>query len=238
MREIQWGTDPSLIKLHGGSMRPGIPPSIFNVPASCVPSPKPAPRPAKVDDQHLRSYTQSDETVRLAMNYDIPFDKTIQNVVTLQAHTSAYVDTKKEKKLVFLTRQLELLSQKQFSMNDYCFSLQSYPMYNYEQLRYFLLLPCKRKLQYITSSVDKDQVLRETFDKVRTLQQKNVFLLVDKVHIRPAVSFPGGLLNGMVENNRDFKTTSILCVMMKSLHKGPSPLISDTRPQADGSIPA
>ncbi|KAF2352234.1 hypothetical protein FHG87_017011, partial [Trinorchestia longiramus] len=48
--------------------------------------------------------------------YDIPFDKTIQNVVTLQAHTSAYVDTEKEKKLVFLTRQLELLSQKQFSM--------------------------------------------------------------------------------------------------------------------------
>ncbi|KAF2368310.1 hypothetical protein FHG87_000928 [Trinorchestia longiramus] len=51
----------------------------------------------------LRSYTQSDETVRLAVNYDIPFDKMIQNVVTLQAHTSAYVDTEKEKKLVFLT---------------------------------------------------------------------------------------------------------------------------------------
>ncbi|KAF2357557.1 hypothetical protein FHG87_011687 [Trinorchestia longiramus] len=47
----------------------------------------------------LRSYTQFDETVRLAMHYDIPFDKTIQNVVTLlQAHTSACVDTEKEKK--------------------------------------------------------------------------------------------------------------------------------------------
>ncbi|KAF2355449.1 Protein of unknown function DUF4817 [Trinorchestia longiramus] len=119
----------------------------------------------------LRSYTQFDETVRLAMHYDIPFDKTIQNVVTfLQSHTSACVDTEKEKKLVFLTRQLKLLLQKQFSMNDYCFPLLSYPKCNYEQLRDFLVLPCKRKLQYITSSIDKDQVLRETFDKVQTLQ--------------------------------------------------------------------
>ncbi|KAF2347561.1 hypothetical protein FHG87_021682 [Trinorchestia longiramus] len=150
---------------------------------------------------------------------DIPFDKTIQNVVTLQAHTPAYVDT--EKKLVFLTRQSELLSQKQFSTNDYCFAPQSYPKCNYEQLRDFLVLPCKRKLQYITSSIDKDLVLRETFDKVQTLQQKNVFLLVDKVQIRPTVSFSGWLLSGMAENNRDCKATSILCVMMKSLHKGP-----------------
>ncbi|KAF2362819.1 hypothetical protein FHG87_006431 [Trinorchestia longiramus] len=118
------------------------------------------------------------------MHHDIPFDKTIQNVVTLQAHTAAYVDTEKEKKLVFLTRQLELLLQKQFSMNDYCIVLQSYPKCNYEQLRDFLVLPCKRKLQYITLSMNKDQMLRETFDKVQTLQQKNVFLLVDEVQIR------------------------------------------------------
>ncbi|KAF2350986.1 hypothetical protein FHG87_018260 [Trinorchestia longiramus] len=254
-------------------MRPGIPPSIFNVPASCLPSPKLTPLPVKVEDQQLRyflqkdkitsfdafkpernlqkqyknliisrskerlvclfmtdnfnecslsvivenkltlcspltlsafkngisvplfktlhpnnglrSYTQFDETVRLAMHYDIPFDKTIQNFVTLlQAHTSTCVDTEKEKKLVFLTRQLELLLQKQFSMNDYCFALQSYPKYNYEQLRDLLVLPCKRQLQYITSSIDKDQVLRETFDEVQTLQLKNVFLLVDEVQIR------------------------------------------------------
>ncbi|KAF2352003.1 hypothetical protein FHG87_017239 [Trinorchestia longiramus] len=120
--------------------------------------------------------------------YDIPFDKTIQNVVTFQAHTSACIDTEKEKKLLFLTRQLELLSQKQFSMNDNCFALQSYSKCNYEQLRDFLELPCKHKLQYITSSIDKDQVLRETFDKVQTLQQKNVFLLVDEVQIRPTAS--------------------------------------------------
>ncbi|KAF2361954.1 hypothetical protein FHG87_007293 [Trinorchestia longiramus] len=98
--------------------------------------------------------------------------------------TSTYVDTEKEKKLVFLTHQLEFLSMKQFSMNDYCFALQSYPKCNYEQLRDFLVLPCKRKLQYITSSIDKDQVLRETFDKVQIMKPKNVFLLVDEVQIR------------------------------------------------------
>ncbi|KAF2361442.1 hypothetical protein FHG87_007792 [Trinorchestia longiramus] len=49
---------------------------------------------------------------------------------------------------------------------------------------HFLVLPCKHKLQYITPSIDKDQVLRETFDKVQTLQQKNVFLLLDEVQIR------------------------------------------------------
>ncbi|KAF2357664.1 hypothetical protein FHG87_011580 [Trinorchestia longiramus] len=160
------------------------------------------------------------------MHYDIPFDKTIQNVVTLlQAHTSACVDTEKVKKLVFLTRQLELLLQKQFSMNNYCFALQSYPKCIYEQPRDFLVLPCKRKLQYITSSIDKDQVLRETFDKVRTLQQKNVFLLVDEVQIRPTVLFSCGVLSGMAENNRDCKATFMLCVMMKLLHKGPSLMI-------------
>ncbi|KAF2363312.1 Transcription factor TFIIH subunit p52/Tfb2 [Trinorchestia longiramus] len=84
----------------------------------------------------------------------------IQNVVTLQTHTSAYVDTEKEKKLVFLTRRLELLSQNQFSMNNYCFALQSYIKCNYEQLRDFLVLPCKLKLQYIISYIDKDQLER------------------------------------------------------------------------------
>ncbi|KAF2356895.1 hypothetical protein FHG87_012349 [Trinorchestia longiramus] len=59
--EIHWGSDPYLIKLHGGSMRLEIPPSIFNVPASCLPSPKPAPRPAKVEDQQLRYFLQKDK---------------------------------------------------------------------------------------------------------------------------------------------------------------------------------
>ena len=101
--------------------------------------------------------------MRLEINYNIPFGNKIQHVVTLlQAHTSACVDTENEKKLVFLTRQLELLSQKQFSVNDYCFALESYPKCSYEQLRNFL-------------------VLRETFSKIRTLQQKNAVLLQTSV---------------------------------------------------------
>ncbi|KAF2350774.1 hypothetical protein FHG87_018470 [Trinorchestia longiramus] len=52
----------------------------------------------------LRSYTQSDETVRLAMNYDIPFDKTIQYVVTLlQAHISLCRHREGEKVFIFDT---------------------------------------------------------------------------------------------------------------------------------------
>ncbi|KAF2344133.1 Zinc finger C2CH-type [Trinorchestia longiramus] len=106
--EIHWGADPPLIKLHGGSMRPEIPPSIFNVPASCLPSPKSASPPAKVEDQRLRYFLQKDKISGLAVS----------------------------------------------------------------------------------------------------------------------------------DKNRDCKATSILCVLMKSLHKGPSLMISDTRPQADSSIPA
>ena len=315
--EKHWGANPPSIKLPGGSTRPAIPPSVFNVPASCLPSSKPVPRPAKTEDKQLRHFLQKDtitsfdafrperdlqkqyknliisrseerlvclfmtenfsecslsviventptlcsplicrafkkginvplgktlhpnnglrsygqfaEAVRLAINYDIPFDKMIENVVTLlQTHTSACVNTENEKKLVFLTRQLELLSQKQFSMNDYCFALESYPKCSYEQLRDFLVLPSKRKLQYITSSIDKDQVMRETFAKVKTLQQKNVFLLIDEVQIRPTVAFSGGVLSGMAVNKPDCKATSMLCIMMKSLHRGPSIMISVT----------
>ena len=91
-----------------------------------------------------------------------------------------------------------------------------------------MVLPSKRKLQYITSSVDKDQVLRDTFDKVKRPQQKNVFLLVDEVQIRPTVAFSAGVLSGMAENKPDCKATSMLCVMMKSLHKGPSLMVSVT----------
>ncbi|KAF2348314.1 hypothetical protein FHG87_020931 [Trinorchestia longiramus] len=53
-------------------------------------------------------------------------------------------------------------------------------------------------------------IQRETFYKIQTLQQKNVFLLVDEVQIRPTVSISGLLLSGMAENNRDSKATSIL----------------------------
>ncbi|KAF2355922.1 hypothetical protein FHG87_013329 [Trinorchestia longiramus] len=79
----------------------------------------------------------------------------------------------------------------------------------YPELRDFLVLPCKCKLQYITSSIDKDQVLRETFDEVQILQQKNVFLLVDEVQICPTVSFSGGVLSGpLLDQGYCLKTDS------------------------------
>ena len=66
-------------------------------------------------------------------------------------------------------------------MNDYCFALQSYPKCSYEQLRDFLVQPSKLKLQYIASFVDKDQLLKETFARIQTLQQKNAVLLQTSV---------------------------------------------------------
>ncbi|KAF2352328.1 hypothetical protein FHG87_016917 [Trinorchestia longiramus] len=99
------------------------------------------------------SYTQLDETVRLAIHYDIPFDKRSKMLSLFFKLTHQPVSTPRRRKSWFFARQLELLLQKQFSMNDYCFAFQSYPKCNYEQLRDFLVLPCKRKLQYITSSI-------------------------------------------------------------------------------------
>ena len=52
--------DPLFIKLPSGSTRPAIPPSVFNVSASCRLSAKPAPRPAKVEDKQLRYFLQKD----------------------------------------------------------------------------------------------------------------------------------------------------------------------------------
>ncbi|KAF2368257.1 hypothetical protein FHG87_000995 [Trinorchestia longiramus] len=100
-------------------------------------------------------------------------------------------------------------TKKQYSKN------RSFYKVKLRKLRDFLVLPCQRKLQYITSSIDKDQVLRETFDKVQALKQKSVFFLVDEVQIRPTVSISGGLLSGMAENNRDCKATSILITRSK-----------------------
>ncbi|KAF2348352.1 hypothetical protein FHG87_020892 [Trinorchestia longiramus] len=260
--EIHWGADPPLIKLHGCSVRPGIPPSIFNVPASCLTSPKPAPCPAKVEDQQLRYFLQKDKITSFdAFKHEQNLQKQYKNLIISRSKERLVclfmTDNFSECSLfVIAENKSTLCSPLTFSAfkNDISVplfktlhpnnGLRSYTRFdetvrlemNYEipfdktiqNLRDFLVLLCKRKLQYITSSIDKDQVLRETFDKVQTLQQKNMFLLVDEVQIRPTVSFSGGVLSGMAENNRDCKATSMLCVMMKSLHKGPSLMISMT----------
>ena len=67
----------------------------------------------------------------------------------------------------------------------------------------------------------KTQVLEKTFKKTRHVLQKNCMLLVDEVKIQPTVSY-----SGMAKNDSESKASSMLCVMMKCLHGGPSLMIS------------
>ncbi|KAF2348829.1 Ribosomal protein L22e [Trinorchestia longiramus] len=206
---------------------------IFNVPASCLPSPKPSSRPVKVEDQ-LRYFLQKDKITSFeAFKPDRNLQKQYKNLIISRLKERLVclfmTDNFSECSLsVIFENKLTLCSSLTLSAFKNGISvplfkilhpnngLRSYTQsdktvrlaMNY--LRDFLVLPYKRKLQYITTSIDKDQVLRETFDEVQTLQQKNVFLLVDEVQIRPTVSISGGLLSGMAENNRDCKATSIL----------------------------
>ena len=57
--ERHWSKDPPLVKLPGGSTRPAIPPSIFNVPLSSLPTKKFALRPAKTEEKQLRYFLQN-----------------------------------------------------------------------------------------------------------------------------------------------------------------------------------
>ncbi|KAF2354702.1 hypothetical protein FHG87_014539 [Trinorchestia longiramus] len=124
--------------------------SIFNVPASCLPSPKPASPPAKVEDQQLRYFLQKDKITSFdAFKSERNLQKQYKNLI---------ISRSKERPVcLFMTDN-------------------------------FKTFWCCHANASCSSSIDKDQVLRETFDKVQTLQQKNVFLLVDEVQIRPTVS--------------------------------------------------
>ena len=115
-------------------------------------------------------------------------------------------------------------------MSDYCLAFESFPNCSYDLLRdYNLVLPSKRKLQSVVPSLDEDLVLeKKTFKKMQLQQQKNAFLMVDELTIRPTIAFFGGMLSGMAKNNEDCRATSMLCVMMKLLYGGPSVMISVT----------
>ena len=113
-------------------------------------------------------------------------------------------------------------------MSDNCLVIESFPNCSYDQLRDYLILPSKRKLQPVVSSVDEDLVLEKTFNKIQLQQQKNAFVMVDELKIRPTIAFSGGMLSGMAKNNEDCRATSMLCVMMKLLYDGPSVMISVT----------
>ena len=175
----------------------------------------------------LSSYSQFDAVVHTFLSYKIPLDEALRKVVTvLQAQETA--DKKKAKKLDFITNNLKLLANKNFTVNDYCFAMGSFPHCNYEMLREYLVLPSKRKLQAVISSVNERDILSKTFAKVQKPQQKNVVLLVDEMKIRPTVAFSGGVLSGMAKNDPNAKATLMLCVMSKCLHRGPSMMVSVT----------
>jgi len=175
----------------------------------------------------LSSYSQFYAAVHSALNYDIPSDDVLRKVVNL-LQSQEVQDSRKAKKFDFLTNQLRLLADKHYSIKDYCFAVESFPQSNYELLREYLVLPSKRKLKSMISSVNVNELLTKTFKKVPRQQQKNVLLLIDEEKIRPTVAFSGGVLSGMAKNDPDSKATSMLCVMMKCLHRGPSVMISVT----------
>ena len=59
-KTLEWGSSIGEVKLPGGSNRPAVPPSIFNVPLSSLPTKKFPPRPAKTEDKQLRYFLQND----------------------------------------------------------------------------------------------------------------------------------------------------------------------------------
>ena len=313
--EKHWPQNPPMKKLPGGTTRPAVAPTIFDVPASCLPTPQIPPRPAKQVDKQLEvfmardkiksfsdfvpdkkiqkdydnvlitrrsdrcaflfmspdfcecemtvlvenkstlcspltcfayksgirvplgtilnpnnglsSYSQFYAVVHTCLNYQIPLDKVLRKVVTvLQAQETE--DKKKAKKLDFIINNLKLLVSKNFTVKDYCFAVGSFPHCSYEVLREYLVLPSRRKVQAVVSSVNVRDILSKTFGKLQKPQQKNVVLLVDEMKVRPTVAFSGGVLSGMARNDHDAKATSMLCVMSKCLHRGPSIMVSVT----------
>ena len=115
--------------------------------------------------------------------------------------------------------------QKKFCTSDYCNALQFYPKCNYFNMREVIIFPSKCKLQSITKSADIKSILCKTFDEI-TEQQKECFLIIDEVKIRPQITFAGGFLSGMSKDNPNMKATAMLAVMLRSLHGGPSIMLS------------
>ena len=313
--ERHWPLDCPMKNLPGGFSRPTVPPSIFNVPPSCLPTPKPEPRQTNAPDRQLkyflekdkisdfshfspekelrkkydnlffqrseenlvcifmskdftkclltciinnkatltavltmlafkdgirvpmskllqpnnglRFYSQFFEAVHFAISYVPPVEDIVHQFSSnLKAHLSYVDDPHKAKRLEFINRQLQLFCYKNFSTADYCFAIECYPRCGYNNLRKVLTLPSKRKLQSIISATDICDILEKTFNKVKIEQQKLSLLLVDEVKIRPTVAYGSGCLNGMAKNDPDSKASSMLCIMMKSLHRGPSLMIS------------
>lgn len=179
----------------------------------------------------LARYSQFFAAVNFVLHYEIPIDCLLSkaseelSLVTLSEKT----DQAKLKKVLFLQRQLQLAAGDKYKMEDYCAAIEHYPRVRYDQLREVLVLPCSSKIRSIVSSTDVSDVLVRMFDTLKNHQQKNCMLLVDEVKIRPSIAYSGGVLQGFAKNHDErVAATSMLCVMVKCLHGGPSTMISVT----------
>ena len=72
-----------MVTIPGGSTRPVSPPSIFDVPSSCLPSPKPAPRQSTVEDLlNYLKYFLKDKILSFAtFRPDKELHKTYKNII-------------------------------------------------------------------------------------------------------------------------------------------------------------
>ena len=311
-----WPEDTEMVRVAGGSSRPTHPPSTFDFPKSCLPTPKPAPRKRKVEfstqswldkndifksfsefnptkelctkyknilispfpekktygfvcnnkecqtlitvldkptmlcpvtfeaykkgvkvtvPQPILSpnngfcrYSQFFEAVNYVVQWTLPEDSTlvkVANELEESQNNSIPVDTERSKKIKFLTRQLQLLVSHRFTVADYCFSVEHYPSCRYEQMREYLVLPHQRRIREIISNTDMQRVLKDLFVKLTNPQQRFCFFLVDEVKIRPSTAYSGGVLNGMARNDPSSKASSVLAIMAKFLHGGPSVML-------------
>ena len=262
-----WPSDTEMVKIPGGHTRPVNPPSVFNIPASCLPSPRPPPRQPKTEDQQLKYFLKKDkitslheftpendlhkkykdlnliisrsqdklvcmvmetnysqcsvsvvvhnksilcspltlsalkngisvpvgkllspnnglsfysqffEVVHSVMSHIHPVDEVVNKVTnSLELVKNDEQSPVKAKRLHFLTRQLRLFCNKTYTLQDYCFAIESFLHCNYDQLRDVLVLPSKRKLQAVISATDVDTVLGKTFQKTNS-EQKHCMLL-------------------------------------------------------------
>ena len=81
--EKHWPADTQMVTIPGGSTRPVSPPSIFDVPSSCLPSPKPAPRQSIVEDLlNYLKYFLKDKILSFAtFRSDKELHKTYENII-------------------------------------------------------------------------------------------------------------------------------------------------------------
>lgn len=135
------------------------------------------------------------------------------------------IDEEEGKKLKFISRQVKLLGTKRFDASDFCFAVGIYPRCRYEQLRNVLVLPNAKRVRSVISSTDAKVVLNNLFNKL-SVYQKYCFLIVDEVQIKPTVAFSCGVMSGFSINDPNSKATSMLGIMMRCLHGGPSLMIS------------